>query len=72
MKLTRNKRLDAALMDLLDHGWHVARKTRHLVLVHESGRRLFMPLTTPDKGTTAANYMMLIKKARRETHECSA
>ena len=67
MKLTRNKRLDEALQDLLANGWRVARKSRHLVLVHETGRRLFMPLTNPDKGTTAANYMMLVKRARRET-----
>ena len=64
--LTTNKRLNKALNELMSEGWQVLRSSKHLVLQDNRGHRLYMPRTTPDRGTTAANYMAAIKRIRRQ------
>lgn len=64
LRLTRNKRLNEAINELLATGWELKRRSSHLVLTCGS-ERLCLPCTTPDRGTTAANYFATIKRAKR-------
>lgn len=69
-RLTSNKRLNEMVQVLLSEGWTCLRSKRHLVLQHTAtGARLLLPCTIRDKGTTAENYYMTIRRARRRMHE---
>lgn len=67
MRLTTMSKVNDYLMELLDIGWTVARSSHHIKLLSPDGvRRLSLPTTIKDKGTTSKNVLASCKRCRRE------